>query len=310
MFAELGKPPAYLLSRTEIPPSPAGTDVAGVRHWYSLDSEESHRKNPHPSFRTEDIVYRINRHGYRCAEFDELSRRTKDTVSLVCIGSSGLFGVGLPESLTLPSLLRAMLQEHLGRPVDCWNLGAGGTGPDYVTRMLFSALPVIRPQIVLLTTHALNRREFIGETGRIYSSQTYSHWQHRFTDPERHRMQRACATISNPYNHVMQFVTNAKVWESLCDDAKAMWLFTTEGRAEDIDSVDYLMLEPRKMVGPGMFTLTKKYRGDPATGLARDMLHPGIKPTQELAASLFARYVELYADRLAALKKPEVAHRS
>jgi len=111
-------------------------------------------------------------------------------------------------------------------------------------------------------------------------------------------MQRACRMISNPYNHVTQFVTNAKVWESLCDDAGVMWLFTTEGFTEQIASVDYVMREPRKMVGPGMFTLTKKYRADAATGLARDMLHPGVKPTEELADILFARYRELYANRI------------
>jgi hypothetical protein len=178
----------------------------------------------------------------------------------------------------------------------------GGTGPDFVTRMLFSVLPVLKPHIVLLTTHPFNRREFIGERGRIFSSQTYGHWQHLFIDPERRQMQRACKLISNPYNHVTQFITNAKVWESLCDDAGAMWLFTTEGFAEQISSIDGLMREPRKMVGPGMFTLIRKYRHEPATGLARDMLHPGIVPTEELADSLLARYLELYSDRFEVLK--------
>jgi hypothetical protein len=302
MFAELGKAPAYLLSSTEIPPSPSGTDVAGVHRWYSLDSEKNYRKNPHPRFGPNDIEYRFNRQGYRCADFDRLRERPRDVVTLACIGSSGLFGTGLPEPLSLPALLQTKLQDLLGRPVDSWNMGVGGTGPEYVTRMLFSVLPAMRPDIVLLTTHAFNRREFIGETGRIYSSQTHAHWQHLLTDPERRQMQRACKVISNPYNHVTQFITNAKAWESLCDDANVMWLFTTEGHAAHIASVDYLMREPRKMVGPGMFTLTTKYRADPETGLARDMLHPGTKPTQELADILFARLLELYGDRLAALK--------
>lgn len=305
MFAELGKPPAHLLSRTDIPPSPAGAHVTGTHRWYSLDSESNHRKNPHPRFGPNDIEYRFNLQGYRCPEFDRLHERNDGAVTVACIGSSGLFGTGLPEPLTLPRLLQAKLQDFLGRPVESWNLGVGGTGPAYVTRMLFSVLPVMKPDLALLTTHAFNRREFIGETGRIYSTQTRAHWQHRFTDPERRQMQKACKLISNPYNHVMQFVTNAKVWESLCDDAGVMWLFAAEGRSEDIDSVDHVMRVPRKMVGPGMFTLTKKYRDDPETGLARDMLHPGTKPTEELAEILFARYRELYEDRLAALRRRE-----
>ncbi len=299
MFAELGKAPTFLLSSAEIPPSPDGPR-ASTHHWVSLDSEQNYRKKPHPRFGPNDIEYRFNRQGYRCAEFDQ---RADGDISFACIGASGLFGVGLPESITLPALLRDKFQTLLGRRVVSWNLGVGGTGPDFVTRMLFSVLPVLKPDIVLLTTHPFNRREFIGETGRIFSSQTYSHWQHFFTDPERRQMQRACERISNPYNHVMQFVTSAKVWESLCDDARAMWLFTTEGFAEQISSIDGMMREPRKMVGPGMFTLIRKYRPEPATGLARDMLHPGILPTEELADILFARYVELYSDRLGKLKQ-------
>jgi hypothetical protein len=303
MFAELGKAPAYLLSRTEMPPSPEGVEP-GIRRWHSLDSEANYRKNPHPRFNTESIEYRFNKQGYRCDEFDRIASRSSDVVTLACIGSSGLFGTGLPLAETLPVLLQGKFQELLGRPVESWNLGVGGTGPEYVSRMLFSVLPIIKPDIVLLTTHPFNRREFIGETGRIYSSQTHgAHWQHMFTDPERRQMQRACAVVSNPYNHVTQFVTNAKVWESLCDDAGVLWLFTTEGFAEHIATADSVMREPRKMVGPGMFVLTKQYRDKPEVGLARDMLHPGVRPTRELADTLFARYRELYADRLHTLKR-------
>lgn len=300
MFAELGKAPAFLLSRTEIPPSP-DTPHGETHKWMSLDSEANYRKKPHPTFGPDDVEYRFNRQGYRCPEFDQ---RAEGDVTFACVGASGLFGTGLPEPLTLPFLLRDKFQALLGRRVVSWNMGVGGTGLDFVTRMLFSVLPVLKPDIVLLTTHPFNRRELIGETGRIFSSQTYSHWQHIFTDPERRQMQRVCERVSNPYNHVMQFITSAKVWESLCDDAGAMWLFTTEGFAEQISPADGFMREPRKMVGPGMFTLVRKYRHEPATGLARDMLHPGILPTQELADILFARYTELYSDRLEKLKHP------
>lgn len=300
MFAEFDRPPTFLFSRTEIPPNPLGTDLTGG-DWFSLDSAKNYRKNPHPVFGPGTIVYRFNRHGYRCPEFDELRSRPSGVVTLACIGSSGLFGTGLPEELALPKLLEKKFAALLNRPVQSWNLGVGGTGPEFLTRMLFSVLSVMKPEIVLLTTHPFNRREFIGETGRIYPAQTYTHWQQLLADPERRQMHRACKTISNPFNHATQFVTNAKVWESLCDDAGVAWLFTTEGFAEHIAPADALMREPRKMVGPGMFTLTKKYRHDVATGLARDMLHPGTKPTEELAETLFARYQELYGQRLAEL---------
>ena len=168
---------------------------------------------------------------------------------------------------------------------------------------LFSVIPVLKPDFVVLTTHPFNRRELMGETGRIYTTQSYPHWQHRFTDRERWQMHDVCEKISNPYNHVMQFLTNAKVWESLCDNASLPWLFMTEGYSEHIESVYGRMTDPRKMVGPGMFPLVKKYRADPATGLARDMLHGGILPSEEFADIMFARFLDLYVDRLHRLKR-------
>ena len=303
MFAELGKPPAFLLSDREIPPNPNfERDVSGVHRWHSLDSEKNYRKRPHPRFGPDDVEYRFNRHGYRCPELPVAGQHNDDVVTIACIGSSGLFGTGLPEAMTLPVLLQQLLQEHLGRPVNSWNLAVGGTGADYVTRMLFSVLPVLKPDVVLLTTHPFNRREWIGETGRIYTTQSYPHWHHRFLDPERWQMHVVCRQVSNPYNHVMHFLTHAKVWESLCDRADVMWLFTTEGYSEHIEPVYRYMTEPRKMVGPGMFSLTKRYSANPATGYARDMLHPGILPTKELAEILFVRLQELYDDRLNRLK--------
>jgi hypothetical protein len=304
MLAELNKSPAYLLSETEIPPNPnAADDISGVHRWHSLDSEKAYRKNPHPTIGPDDVMYRLNRHGYRCPELDTVLQTKGASVTVACIGASGLFGTGLPEPMILTTRLQQLLEEYLGRSVTCLNFGVGGTGADYVSRMLFSVIPVLQPDIVILTTHPFNRREFIGETGQIYTTQSYPHWHQRFTDPERYQMHVACRTISNPHNHVMHFLSNAIVWQSLCDKSDVMWLFASEGYTEHVESVNHWMDEPRKMVGPGMFPLTKKYRSDPETGLARDMLHPGVLPTKELAEILFARLQELYADRLDGLKQ-------
>lgn len=302
-LAELGQPPAYLFSDIEIPPNPDMLgDMSGVHHWFGLDNEAHYRANPHPRFGPDDVEYRINRHGYRCPELDVATRKAADSVTVACIGSSGLFGAGLPASMVFDALFRQMLEDHLGRPVVNWNLGVGGTGPEYVTRMLFSVIPVLKPDVVLLTTFPFNRREFIGERGRIYTTQAKPHWQHRFTDPERWQMHHCCGQISNPYNHAVSFVTNAKVWESVCDKAGAMWLFTTEGYAEHIESINHLMSEPLKMVGPGIHAMIEKYRAVPETGLARDMRHAGILPNRELAEILFARLLDLYSDRIEQLK--------
>jgi len=304
MFAELGAPPAYLLSETEIPPSPlAKGELPGTFQWLSLDSPKNYKKNPHPTIGPADVSYTLNSRGYRCPEFDDLKKRPDDVVTVACIGSSGLFGTGLPEEKSIPYLLQGMLQEHLGREVLSINLAVGGTGPEYVTRMLFSVIPVLRPDIVILTTHAFNRREFIGETGSIYTTQSYPHWHHRFIDPERYQMHVVCKRISNPYNHTILFLTNALVWESVCDRSDKMWLFMTEGFSEQLEPVNKWLKDPRKMVEPGFFPLIRKYRDEPSTGLARDMLHPGTLTTKAITDTLFERLLEVYEARLDELKR-------
>jgi hypothetical protein len=304
MFADLGAPPAYLLSEEEIPPSPlAKGELPGSFQWHSIDSAKNFKKNPHPTIGPDDVTYDLNRHGYRCPEFEDLKSRTENAVTVACIGSSGLFGTGLPEDKSLPYLIQDSLREYLDRDVVSVNLGIGGTGPDYVTRMLFSVIPVLDPDILILTTHAFNRREFFGESGKVYTTQSYPHWHQRFIDPERYQMHQVCKRISNPYNHVMFFLTNALVWESLCDSSDKMWLFMTEGFSDQLEPVNRWMKDARKMVGPGFFPLIREYRDEPSTGLARDMLHPGTLTTRAIADILFGRLIEVYGDRLDQLKR-------
>jgi hypothetical protein len=303
-FAQIGSAPARLFSRTDIPPCPNLSFVAPGRHrWLSLDSEASFRKRPHPVLGADSVEYGINRHGYRTSELDGAAAAARDKLRVVCIGSSGAFGAGLPEAHTLPLVFRELLQKHSGREVVAWNLSAGGTGADYVTRLLFSALPVLKPHVVLLTTFPFNRREFVGENGRIVISSATPKWHQRFTDPENWQFEDVCRRICNPYNDLTNMVVNLKVWESLCDDAGVPWLFTTEAFAEQLVPLEPLLREPRKLVGPGVMALIRQYRDDPATGLARDMLHAGIEPTRVLAQTMFDRFLEIYPAQAAALEQ-------
>ena len=303
-LAEIGAAPAYLFSRTEIAPNPLLHMAQPGRHrWHGLDSERRYRNNPHPVLGPNDVEYAFNRHGYRTAEFDELLLPAQDAVRIVTIGASGALGAGLPQEHSFPALFTEKLGEHLGRPAQNWNLSVGGTSADFVSRMLFSAIHVVKPAAVLLTCFPFYRREMFGETGRIFVSSSRPHWQHRFINPEQWGVDRACERISNPHADLVNFVTNLKVWESLCDRAGVPWLFTTEGYASQIESVEGLVADPRKMVGPGLHALIRQYAPEPATGLARDMLHGGTKPNQEIADRLFERLLEVYPAEVEALRR-------
>lgn len=303
-FAEIDSAPTKLFSRTDIPPCPNLSFVGPGQHrWLSLDSEASFRKNPHPVIGEGDVEYAINRHGYRTSDLDRAAEAGRGKLRIVCIGSSGAFGIGLPESDTLPMVFRDLLQRHSGREAIAWNLSAGGTGADYVTRVLFSAIPVLRPHVALLTCFPFNRREFIGENGRLFIASAMPKWQQRFSDPENWQYEDVCRRVCNPYNDLTNMVSNLKVWESVCDDAGVPWLFATEAFAEQITPIEFLLRDPRKLVGPGIMALIRLHRSKPATGLARDMLHAGIEPTRVLGQSMFDRLLEIYPAQVTAMER-------
>lgn len=301
-YAEIAAPPAHLFSRTRIPPSPHLAMIPpGIHRWISMDSEARFRKGPHPTLGPDSVEYRINSDGYRTGELDQAAQAGANKVRVVCIGTSGAFGAGLPEESTFPVVFGRLLEGHVGRPVMVWNLSLGGTGPDYVTRMLFSVIPVLQPNVLLLTSFPFNRRELIGETGKIFVASGRTHWQQRFSDPEQWQMSNVCARICNPYTDLVNMVTNLKIWESLCDDAGIPWLFTTEAYAAQMAPIEPLLRDPRRLVGPGVHALIDRCRREPATGLARDMLHAGIAPNREIAESFLARLIEIYPDQVGAL---------
>jgi len=303
-FADIGTPPAHLFSTTEIPPSPHLQSIPpGTHQWLGMDSEARYQRAPHPLFGADDVTYSINPQGYRTWDLSQASEVGRDAVRVACIGSSGAFGAGLPQSATFPNLFRTLVEEQVRRPVVLWNLSLGGASAEYVTRMLFSAIPVLRPHLLLLTCFPFNRRELIGETGRVFVASATPHWQQRLTDPGHWVMDKACSKVCNPYTDLINFVTNLKVWESLCDDAGIAWLFTTEAYASQLAPLEFLLREPGKMVGPGIHALIKAHQDNPATGLARDMQHAGTRPNQELAQLLFTRLMELYAPQVNAVAR-------
>jgi len=139
--------PLFLYSETELPPSGITQTDIELR-WFANDTEKRFRQKPHPSLKPDDILYRFNSKGYRCGEFSQPSN--PDTLKVVSIGASEVFGVGLPVAKTFPQLFCDKLEKVYGCETINWNLGVSGTSADYISRVLFSALPVLKPDIVLI----------------------------------------------------------------------------------------------------------------------------------------------------------------
>ena len=87
-----------------------------------------------------ELSYKINSHGFRCEEIPV----EKKPRSIIAIGCSNTFGVGMPVGQIWPTLVGNTLRQ---RP---YNLGIPGGSLDSAFRVLLAWLPKIRPSHVFL----------------------------------------------------------------------------------------------------------------------------------------------------------------
>lgn len=87
-----------------------------------------------------ELSYKINSHGFRCEEMPS----EKKPRSIITIGCSNTFGVGIPVGQIWPTLVGNTLRQ---RP---YNLGIPGGSLDSAFRVLLAWLPKIRPSHVFL----------------------------------------------------------------------------------------------------------------------------------------------------------------
>ena len=90
-------------------------------------------------YRTKEISYISNRHGYRTVEFDAVDWEN----SIVLFGCSHVFGVGLAEDETLGH----HLHEKLGHPVI--NMGCGGASTLYSLYNQMTLHQAVKPRAVV-----------------------------------------------------------------------------------------------------------------------------------------------------------------
>jgi hypothetical protein len=100
------------------------------------------------------ISYQLNRHGFRCNEFD-------NTPSIVTLGCSFTAGVGLPHDDIWP----VKLSNELG--INCWNLGVPGSAMDTCFRLLDYYIQKLNIKMVCLLRPDASRFEWVQHAGNI-----------------------------------------------------------------------------------------------------------------------------------------------
>ena len=114
-------------------------------NWISSDDKKTFKKNckRYPNrmkyWIDNSFTYTVNKYGFRCSSFDNLSSRKK----LMTIGCSYTFGIGMPEHRIWPRLLAEKLNLEL------YNLSVPGGSADSAYRTIKIWFNKIDPDLVV-----------------------------------------------------------------------------------------------------------------------------------------------------------------
>lgn len=181
-----------------VPLSPLWPRVRFLR-WLHTDSEENYALRGNKEFSVDSVGYEFNSLGYRGADFD----RAPGERAVLFVGDSNTFGLGMPWE----SLWTSRVVEHLERrwdvPVRQYNLGWGGTGPDYTAMTVHQSVGVLKPDAVFVLWSYVGRMTWFADTRR--QVHFIPEWQPP-TDTEEHAAYLRLATEPHGfYNYVRDF---------------------------------------------------------------------------------------------------------
>jgi hypothetical protein len=244
---------------------PAGQEVA----WLFGDSLESYRRRGgHPIYGENDIIYRFNSLGYRCPEFE-----VDADIRIVTVGCSYVVGQALPQPAVFPELFAERLRLESRKKVVVWNLAKCGASNDYISRLLYLAIPRLDPQIVLINfTHGA-RREYVSVQDRLITyNPTFAP-----SDEVTKGIFNQFAALSSPFDDQLNFFKNYKAVESLL--AGRQWLFSH--------------IRPQEFEPIAAHVNLSRYAGPLLiVDRARDGGHPGPESHRRLAELYWAKFNE------------------
>jgi hypothetical protein len=129
--------------------------------WAWADTEERYDKDISKgikhTYKKDDFYYDINANGFRCDNFDTMDFTKK---SIIYLGCSNTFGVGVPEADTWASMVHEMIQTEHNTTYNYINLSVPGAGLDWYLHFLpyFSKF---NPVLILSATPDMSRMNLI-----------------------------------------------------------------------------------------------------------------------------------------------------
>jgi hypothetical protein len=259
-----------------------------TRYWYFEDNEKNFKKNPHPKY-LNGFTYKFNNYGYRCDDFD----LENDKYKILTIGCSTSMGFGLPYEETYAYLLCDKLSKKYNISIKNYNLSQAGYGVDYICRMIFQTIDIIKPNYVIIYFPAFERMEFYDE------NETETYWniiKTLYLDKIK----------ENGKNYFFcNFVKHFNFIDEILKNRNINWFWTTweETFIKCVLSDERFIHNLKKYIDVEKTDYTKSFILDAIrvaqenpnkdkTILARDWLHPGFEFNQFFANYLYDKIIE------------------
>ena len=186
------------------------------------------------------LGYDTNRYGYRCGEFSDRSR-----LNVLFLGDGWTEGLGVADDEIYPEIACRIAGQRLGVDVTNWNLGHRIKGYDYLARIIMSAVPVLKPELVFISLPSPRRREFFGLDGQMVDF-----------GPERlQALEEAPETLSSiekdllghwrvlesDYDDLSWAILNHKLCEEVLNGAGISWGYACNGEPDAVTPASRLM---------------------------------------------------------------------
>jgi hypothetical protein len=242
--------------------------------WMYIDDAAGFReRGGHPVYGEYDIDYRFNSCGYRAPEFSAVGE-----VRIVAIGCSYVFGAGVAQDDIFHERFAARLRADLSTSVIIWNLGRSGASNDYISRLLYLAVPLFDPHIFLINFTHTARREYLSVENKLMN------YIPSFMPPDEvmRDIHSHFLALSSSYDDQLNFFKNYKAVGLLL--AGRCWLYSNM-KNHAIEPVAAHMDLDRYV---GSFAHIDK---------ARDGVHPGPESHKNMAELFWAKFVEIGGPR-------------
>lgn len=269
---------------------PVITDCAGkTKSWYRGDQESIYDRHIAEGrvlpYNKTDITYTWNSMGYRCPEFDI----PKTNRPRVCIyGDSCMEGYGLSEK-DMPSMQFARhWNDHFeNENPEIFNLAKAAASNDFISRVLYSTVSQLRPDLVVIYWTYVTRRELHAEDGNTLSF--LKSWPIMSVPfPEQyHELLTSQQVLSNWRADADNFLRNYLLVKYFLQAHSIPYVWSLESHRWYENKQQYFdQYDHDRYINCGL----ENYYLD----FSRDQVHPGPKSIDVISKRLFDHYCKMF----------------